>query len=158
MAVREPPGQLKGSGAEPGVWNRWGLPIKPEQFVTSLAIPAQLKERKMRERVVRAQGWEGLSLPDHQPCLFPPRRPSYPSDTPSLILSTVPISPTPSPQSSRMPWASLLCPPWPSPRPFPPPGFCPGLSLCREPLTCCSCSFPQGFCSPGGGGSLCPGC
>lgn len=51
-----------------------------------------------------------------------------------------------------MPWASLLCPPWPSPRSFPPPGFCPGLSLCQEPLTCFSCFFPQGSCSPGGGG------
>lgn len=49
------------------------------------------------------------SLPDyHQPCLLPPKRSSYPPDTLSLILSTIPISPATSPQSSRMPWASLL--------------------------------------------------
>lgn len=57
VVVREQPGQLKGSGAEPWVRNRdkpclgsaqFCLSIKPEQFVTSLAIPAQLKERKMK--------------------------------------------------------------------------------------------------------------
>lgn len=93
---------------------------------------------------------EDTRVLDYQPCLLPPRWPSHPSDTLSLILSTMPISPAPSPQSSRMPWTSLLCSPWPFPRPSPPPGFCPGLSLCREPLTCGSCSFPQGFHSPGG--------
>lgn len=49
-----------------------------------------------------------------------------------------------------MPGASLLCPPWPSPRSFPPPGFCPGLSLCQDALTCFSCFFPQGSCFLGG--------
>lgn len=74
------------------------------------------------------------------------------ADTLSRILPTAPISPAPNPQSLEMPWASLLCPPWPSPRSFPPPGFCSGLSVCQEPLTCFSCFFPQGSCSRGGGG------
>lgn len=64
VAVREQPGQLKGSGAEPGVQNRdkpclgsaqFCLSIKPEQFVTSLAIPAQIKERKMRPLAIKGR-------------------------------------------------------------------------------------------------------
>lgn len=130
------------------------LSIKPGWFVRSLVVPSQLKERKMRrlviEGLVRTQGWES-PLPDYQPCPHPQDSQAiHHTDTLSLILPTVPIGPSPTPQSSKMPWASLLCPPWPSPRPSPPPAFCPGLSLCQEPLTCSSCFFPQGSCSPGG--------
>lgn len=151
VVVRKQPDWLKGSGAEPGcrLWRQALLRVCPV-----LTIKPELRDGKMSslatKGLVRTQGWES-PLPDYQPRLyFQDSQTIHHTDTLSLILPTVPISSAPNPQSSKMPWASLLCPPWPFPRPFPPPGFCPGLSLCQEPLTCFSCFFLQVFCSPGG--------
>lgn len=48
------------------------------------------------------------------------------------------------PRAAKCPGQASPHPPWPSARPSPPPGLCPGLFLCQELLTCFSCSFPQG--------------